>query len=93
MDADQAVYHSGGFLVHGHDRWNKAYVSAPRTDCGAAAVNAEPTAGEREVGLIHTSTPPEVEPLHRASYCSRVFQRKCPEMAFLSLPLAQHGMQ
>src|SRR5437764_2251556 len=35
---------------------------------------------------------PEVEPLHRASYCSRVFQRKCLEMAFLSLPLAQQDM-
>src|SRR5260221_14375103 len=35
------------------------------------------------VGPIHTSTPPKVEPLHRASYCGRVFQRKCTEMAFL----------
>src|SRR5258708_25968802 len=44
------------------------------------------------VGPIHTSTPPKVEPLHRASYCGRVFQRKCTEMAFLSLPPHWHNM-
>ena len=83
-----------------------AMAGAPVTSIGAIAGYAWSQGGTKQVvyvddnghiqelvvGLIHTSTPPEVEPLHRASYGSRVFQRKCPEMAFLSLPLAPHGM-